>query len=260
MFNEIALTAGVCLAASVGFVTAVFVAARSKKRYDLIDSAWGVGFVLAALISWLLGTRELRTVLVTLLVSLWGIRLARHIFRRFRSHHTEDWRYAQMRQRWGSQADSNAFIRVFILQAVLITIGVLPVIIINTVSGPGLNWLDITGLAVWVVGFYFESIGDRQLAAFLKNPVNKGKLMTSGLWKYTRHPNYFGESAQWWGIYLIALSVPYGWAGIVGPILITVLVTRVSGVPLLEKSYAGRPDWEAYKARTSIFIPLPPKR
>ena len=109
-------------------------------------------------------------------------------------------------------------------------------------------------------GFAFEVIGDRQLAAHLRDPANKGRLMTGGLWSTTRHPNYFGEATLWWGIGLIALPSANGWVGLLGPLTITLLLVFVSGVPLLERKYAGRPDWEAYKARTSMFVPWFPKK
>ncbi len=115
-------------------------------------------------------------------------------------------------------------------------------------------------MLVWLTGFSFEAIGDRQLAAFIRDPANRGQLMTGGLWSYTRHPNYFGEAAMWWGMAMLALSAPNGWLGLVGPLVITILLLFVSGVPLLEKKYAGRPDWEEYKKRTSIFIPWFPKK
>ena len=109
------------------------------------------------------------------------------------------------------------------------------------------------GLIVWIFGFYFESTADKQLSNHIKNPANKGKLMTTGLWKYSRHPNYFGEVTQWWGIFLLSSSL----FTIISPLTITLLILFVSGIPLLEKKYEGRPDWEEYKKKTSIFIPLP---
>ena len=112
---------------------------------------------------------------------------------------------------------------------------------------------------VWLIGFFFEVVGDYQLKTFLANPKNKGKLMTPGLWRYTRHPNYFGEATMWWGIAIIALATPYGWVAIITPVLITYLLLFVSGVPMTEKSFAGKPGWDRYKRQTSIFLPLPPK-
>ena len=136
----------------------------------------------------------------------------------------------------------------------------LPILIINKSVDAGVNLLDFIGVLVWIFGFFFESVGDAQLAKFIKDPVNKGKLMQQGLWRYTRHPNYFGEVTQWWGIWLIALSVSHGLLGIIGPITITILILFVSGIPLLEKKYTSRADFEEYKQTTSIFIPLPPRK
>jgi steroid 5-alpha reductase family enzyme len=119
--------------------------------------------------------------------------------------------------------------------------------------------IEIAGFLVWGFGFYFESTGDRQLKEFISNPENKGKIMNKGLWQYSRHPNYFGEVTQWWGIFIIALSIPGSSFTIIGPLTITILILFVSGIPLLEKKYAGRPDFEEYKKRTSVFVPLPPR-
>ncbi len=131
---------------------------------------------------------------------------------------------------------------------------------INVAPTSPLTLLDGLGIAVWLTGFFFEATGDWQLKQFVQNPANRGKLINTGLWRYSRHPNYFGEVTQWWGIYLIALSTPRGWITILGPITITVLILFVSGIPMLEKKYHGRPEFEAYKRRTSAFFPLPPKQ
>jgi steroid 5-alpha reductase family enzyme len=125
---------------------------------------------------------------------------------------------------------------------------------------PDLNWLDYLGVAIWIIGFYFEAVGDYQLSKFKKDPTNKGKIIQTGLWRYTRHPNYFGEVVLWWGIFLIAVNSPNGLIGIIGPLTITFLILKVSGIPMLEEKYEGRADFGAYKNRTSKFFPLPPKR
>ena len=126
-------------------------------------------------------------------------------------------------------------------------------------STKGLNWLDFLGIAIWIFGFYFEAIGDWQLSKFIQDPEKTG-IMKEGLWKYTRHPNYFGEVTQWWGIWLIALSTKYGLPSILGPLAITFLILKVSGIPPLEKKYADNEDFKKYKKKTSKFIPLPPKK
>lgn len=122
-------------------------------------------------------------------------------------------------------------------------------------------WLVVTGFVLWLIGFFFETVGDAQLDAFIKNPENKGKIMMSGLWKYSRHPNYFGESTMWWGIALMSLGLSaLPLYGFVSPLLITYLLLYVSGVPMLERRWEGNPEWEAYKARTSVIVPLPPRK
>ena len=146
------------------------------------------------------------------------------------------------------------------LQGLFLYLIILPVLFINKSSFNGFQILDVIGFIVWVVGFYFESVGDYQLKKFISNPLNKGKLIDEGLWRYSRHPNYFGEVTQWWGIFIIALSLPLSFFTIIGPVTITILILFVSGVPLLEKKYAGRKDFEEYKKRTSIFFPLPPRQ
>lgn len=134
-----------------------------------------------------------------------------------------------------------------------------PIMVANAAAAEiGTGWIA-AGALVWIVGFGFESIGDAQLARFRADPANKGHIIASGLWRYSRHPNYFGEVVQWWGIGLIALGAPLGWLGLVGPVAITLLIRYVSGVPMLEKHFAGRPEWEEYKRRTNIFIPWFPR-
>lgn len=127
----------------------------------------------------------------------------------------------------------------------------------NESEETGLGIFDFVGILVWLTGFLFETIGDAQLASFRKNPANKEKLIQTGLWKYTRHPNYFGEVILWWGIWLFTIGVGQAWLGLIGPVVITLLILFVSGVPMLEKKYEGRPDWEAYKKKTSRFFPMP---
>jgi steroid 5-alpha reductase family enzyme len=136
----------------------------------------------------------------------------------------------------------------------------IPFIIINSNDGNGLSWLDALGVTVWLVGFLFETIGDYQLDSFFKNPSNKGKILNTGLWRFSRHPNYFGEVVQWWGIFIIALVVPQGWLGIIGPLTITILIIKISGIPLLEKAMSQNPNYQMYKEKTSVFIPLPPRK
>lgn len=236
-----------------------FVISLIKKRNDVADLAWGLGFVVMAWSAFFLyQTQGLRPLLVNFLVTIWGARLAWHIFLRLIKS-GEDQRYQNWRQEWGKWVVIRSYWQVFILQGIFLFFIVTPVVIINKNSYTSLNLLDYLGILIWLIGFFFETVGDWQLKQFVSSPKNKGKLMQSGLWKYSRHPNYFGEVTMWWGIYLIALSVPNGYLTMIGPLTISYLILFVSGVPLLEKKYQGRADFEAYKKRTSIFFPLPPK-
>jgi len=237
-----------------------FIVSLAKKRNDVADVAWGLGFVLLAWASFFLSpARGLRGLLVSGLVTVWGVRLAWHIYFRNKSK-TEDYRYREWRAAWGEWFYVRSYLQVFMLQGLLLFLIAVPVLVINA-SGPvPLGVLDGLGLVVWAVGFFFESVGDRQLARFIKDPVNRGKLMTTGLWAYTRHPNYFGEVAQWWGIWLLALSAPLGLVALIGPLTITVLILKVSGIPLLEKKMAENPAFAEYAKRVSVFFPWLPKR
>jgi steroid 5-alpha reductase family enzyme len=237
-----------------------FCLAQALGRNDVADIAWGTGFIVTA-ISAMVSTENVtpRGLLTTALVVLWGVRLACHVFLRNRDKH-EDPRYRKWRQDWGKHAVIRAFLQVFLLQGVLIIIISLPVTIAVTAGQSPLSSLDLLGVCIWCVGFACEAVGDYQLAKYKRDPANKGKIMTQGLWKYTRHPNYFGEVALWWGVYLIALSVPRGWTTILGPITITYLILKVSGIPLLEEKYKDNPEFQMYKRRTSAFLPLPPRK
>lgn len=236
-----------------------FVLSLVRGRNDVADVAWGLGFVLLTWTSYFIssdsGTRGL---LLGILVTIWGVRLAWHIHRRNRGK-AEDYRYLAWRQAWGKWFYVRSFFQVYILQGALLMVIATPIVIINAQAGNGLGLFDLLGTLVWITGFIFESVGDAQLARFIKNPANKGKLMQSGLWAYTRHPNYFGEIVQWWGIWLIAVSVPYGLIGIIGPITITFLIVKVSGIPLLEQKMAANPEFTEYRQKVSMLIPLPRK-
>lgn len=250
-------------AVSVGlYFLAWFLFAHYKKRYDLVDVAWGGGFVVVAwVMQWVnSGSTFFAQVLITILVTVWGVRLAYHIgWRNFGKH--EDKRYQQMRRKWRGPTWLNALIKVFLLQGVLLFIVALPIIATatsQTVFNSDL-WLTL-GFAVWLSGFIVETIADYQLRRFIDDKNNKGKILQSGLWKYSRHPNYFGEVVLWWGIWIISMSINPVWWSVVGPLTITFLILFVSGVPLLERRYQGNKDYQAYKKRTSGFVPLPIKK
>jgi len=235
-----------------------FLISQVVRRNDVADAAWGLGFVVLA---WVLYMQRpsVQLSLAVILVTVWGIRLSTHIFTRNRKK-SEDYRYQQWRKEWGKWFTIRSFSQVFMLQGFLLVLISAPVIALSKNGQDSLNIINYFGATIWAVGFLFEAIGDHELRQFIKNPRNKGKIMQTGLWRYTRHPNYFGEVTQWWGIWLISYGSPWFLWALIGPLTITTLILKVSGIPLLEKKYAGNAAFEAYKKRTSRFFPLQPKR
>lgn len=241
------------------YMSTWFVLSVVKKRNDVADTAWGLGFMLLAWVSFYIGEAQGSLgLLVGTLVSIWGIRLALHIHKRNKGK-TEDYRYAKWREEWGKWFYLRSYAQVYLLQGILLFLIVLPVLFINMSTSQNVGVLAFLGLAVWILGFIFESVGDAQLARFIKNPAHKGMLMRSGLWKYTRHPNYFGEVSQWWGIFLLALPSPVWFVLLIGPLTISFLILKVSGIPMLEKKYENNPEFQAYKRATSAFFPWKPR-
>ena len=243
-----------------GYMNLWFFWSLVKKRNDVADVAWGLGFVLLAWTSiWLSEEKTLTGFITSSLVTIWGMRLAWHIQARHRNK-PEDERYAKWREEWGRSFYLRSYFQVFLLQGFLLYLVSLPVTAINLRPGGGGGWFLGLGLCLWLFGFIFETVADWQLSSFLKKPEGKGKLMRSGLWSYSRHPNYFGEVTQWWGIWVIALSSVAGALTIIGPLTITYLILKVSGVPMLERKMSEHPDFRSYESEVSIFFPLPPRR
>ncbi|MEI7526605.1 MAG: DUF1295 domain-containing protein, partial [Mariniphaga sp.] len=197
---------------------------------------------------------DLRKVIVLLLVLVWGLRLSLHIMGRNRGK-GEDFRYKAWRDTWRFFL-IRSFFQIFMLQGAIMLIVSSPIWFINFSKGslPGI-W-DSLGLVVFGAGFVIEAVADYQLAEFKKDPSNRGKIITTGLWSVSRHPNYFGEALVWWGFSCYALSLPNGWYTLISPIVMTLLLRFVSGVPMLEKKYEGRSDWEEYKSKTAAFVPF----
>ncbi len=242
------------------YMTVWFVFSLFSRRNDVADTAWGLGFVYLAWASlFITDSADIRSYLIVALVTIWGTRLSAHIFLRNRGK-KEDFRYAKWRKDWGKWFYLRSYLQVFFLQGMLLYAIVLPVLIVNREIGEALNYLDVLGFLIWGVGFFFEAVGDAQLNKFIRKSSNKGKLIEEGLWRYTRHPNYFGETLCWWGIWIISLSATDSLWGIIGPLTITILILKVSGIPLLEKKMSEHPDFKDYKERVSIFFPLPPKK
>ncbi|MFO8037340.1 MAG: DUF1295 domain-containing protein [Anaerolineales bacterium] len=232
------------------------------KDTSIVDTFWGFGFVVTGWVYFALNPSifEGRKILIMLLVFIWGMRLTIHIYLRNRDK-GEDYRYRAWREEAGDSWWWKSYFKVFMLQGLIMWIVSLPLFAAQTRAQPShFTVLDILGTAVWGIGFYFEAIGDYQLAEFKSKPENEGKLFTSGLWRYTRHPNYFGDAVQWWGFYLIAANTWFGAATIISPLLMTYLLIRVSGVALLEKDLAkNKPGYEEYMEKTNAFFPWFPE-
>ena len=231
------------------------------KNASIVDIVWGLGFVIT---SWVLALTidgdSTRQILLAVMVGLWGLRLGGYLAKR-NIGHGEDWRYKAMRKKKGARFGLISLVTVFGLQGVLMWIVSLPVMFGNSDATPGVGPLAVIGVMVWAVGLSFEAIGDWQLVQFKKDPNNAGKVMQTGLWSLTRHPNYFGDALLWWGIGIVGAETGSGVIGFIGPVVMTVLLLRVSGVPMLERSLMKRREGYAeYAARTSSFIPRPPKR
>ncbi|KKS31727.1 steroid 5-alpha reductase [candidate division WWE3 bacterium RIFOXYB1_FULL_43_24] len=243
----------------MGYMTAWFAVSLIVKRNDIADVAWGIGFVLLAWTSYFLSKNtHWSHILVNSLVTIWGLRLSYHIFNRNRKK-PEDYRYAEWRKQWGRLFYIKSFLQVFVLQGILLFLISIPVTILNKSGAQNVPTFAFVGAAIWTIGFIFESVGDDQLSKFIKNPDNGGKVLNTGLWKYSRHPNYFGEVTQWWGIWIISVCITNNWFTIVGPSLITFLILKVSGIPLLEEKMATQPEYGEYASKTSMFIPWFPK-
>jgi len=257
--NLIQITLSVCIVVLV-MMTLWYILALFLRRMDIVDIAWGLGFIgISFSIFFSQSEYTWRGLLIMLMVSVWGLRLARHLYSRI-SRSVEDKRYQAFREHWKSSTWWKSFFNVFMLQGVLMTIISVSVVLIIASPNSTLSFWDVLGVCIWITGWLVESTADRQVKQFISVPENRGKLLMSGLWKFSRHPNYFGELTQWWGIWVMSLAVPMGWITFFAPLTLTILIRYVSGVPLLEKNYAGKPGWEEYRRRTSILIPWIPKK
>lgn len=238
-----------------------FAFAIRMKRNDLADIIWGPGFIVASIGAWLGSVNalaiDLYSAIPFICISIWAFRLCWHIGGRVLHHNEEDHRYQKMRQNWGANWVLNTYFKVFLLQGFLMLVISMPLIqFINTQLKYNSSSIAI-GTLIWVFGFLFEAISDAQLKKFKLKPENKGQLMTLGFWSWSRHPNYFGEVVQWWGIFVMLVSAT-SWFIILSPLTITILILKISGIPLLEKTMQSKPGFLAYSKRTSIFVPWPP--
>jgi len=248
-------------AAVAGLMLIVWLISLAIRDASIVDIVWGLGFVLIAWTTFLLfDGAAARRQLIVALVSIWGLRLAGYLAWRNLGH-GEDYRYQAMRKRHGNAFAWKSLYVVFGLQGVVMWIVSLPVQAGQFGStDSALSVLDGLGAAVWAAGLLFETVGDYQLARFKADPSNQGQVMNRGLWRYTRHPNYFGDFLVWWGLYLIALANGAWWS-FVGPLVMSIFLMRISGVTLLERKLKQRREGYAdYIQSTSAFFPMPPRR
>jgi steroid 5-alpha reductase family enzyme len=244
------------------FATVLWLVSLVLRDSSIVDSFWGIGFVAIALIVAAAAPGNLapRAWLLGVLVAVWGLRLSHYIFWRNKGR-GEDYRYRKWRDEARDAWWWRSYFKVFLLQGVVMWIVAAPVVaVISAGAQPALGWVDALGAAVWAIGFCFEAGGDWQLARFRADPANKGRVFTRGVWRYTRHPNYFGDASIWWGHFLVAAASGAWWT-VFSPMLMTYLLVRVSGVSLLESALRdSKPGYREYIETTSAFFPLPPRR
>jgi steroid 5-alpha reductase family enzyme len=253
---------GLTLAIIICLMSLLWLISLVLKNSSIVDIFWGSGFFIANWVYFSLASDGflVRKLVIGLLVTIWGLRLTLHILTRNWGR-PEDFRYQKWREEAGGKWWWQSLFRVFFLQGLLMWIISIPLLAAQS-AAPSAGYLtvfDLLGIALWGIGFFFESVGDLQLARFKTDPANKDRVMDRGVWQYTRHPNYFGDSAQWWGYYLIAISAG-GWWAVFSPILMTLFLLRVSGVALMEKTLKTRPGYREYIERTSAFIPWLPRK
>ncbi|MGZ4546097.1 MAG: DUF1295 domain-containing protein [Blastococcus sp.] len=239
------------------------------RRHAVVDVVWGAGFALVAVVSLLLARAQddgnaARGVLVAVLTAMWGLRLSAHIARRNRGK-GEDPRYAEIQQRAPGSPAAHMYRRVYLTQTAALWFVSLPVQVAMYQPGPlWSGWsavVTVLGVLVWAVGLFFEAVGDWQLARFTADPANRGRVNDRGLWRYTRHPNYFGDACVWWGLFLLAASDWSGLVFVLSPALMTWTLAKGTGAPLTEKRMASsRQGYADYVRRTNGFWPGPPKK
>ncbi len=244
------------------YMTVIWLLSLALKNSSIVDGFWGPGFMLANGVAFVLAPDGFpaRQWLVTALVCVWALRLAIYIF--WRNHGKgEDFRYRAWREENPETWWWRSFFKVFMLQGLMLWLIAMPLLAAQFRGTPAqLVWFDYLGAGIWLIGFCFEAVGDAQMLRFKSNPANRGKLMSAGLWRYTRHPNYFGEAVLWWGFFLFAAATGAYWT-IVSPILITALLLKVSGVTMLEKTLQNtKPGYREYQENTNAFLPWRPRK
>ena len=246
----------------VVYMSCMFVVGWRAKDNSLVDIAYGPAFLVACWGTWLLASNtplHFRPLLLLTLLTLWGGRLGLHIGLRHRGR-GEDFRYQKFRMDWGKTIIWRSFLQIYMLQGAIVLIIATPVLL--TIGDPGgaPQWSDFLGTFLFFLGLFFEAVSDWQVTVFKRGGANKGKIIMDGLWRYSRHPNYFGEATLWWGIFFIGLGSPSGLYGVIAPLTIAFLLLKVSGIPMLEAKYQGNDEFDAYKSKTNAFFPWFPRK
>ncbi|MBA4019955.1 MAG: hypothetical protein C0483_22545 [Pirellula sp.] len=244
----------------LALMSGLWIVATRLRDVSIVDCCWGAAFVVVAWVSTTLNRpASSRILLLAGLTTLWGMRLSLYLLWRKRGH-AEDRRYQAMRDYHGPRFWWVSLITVFLLQGMLVWFVALPLQFAAVIANPApLGWLDAGGTALALIGLAFEAGGDWQLARFQADPANKGRVLDEGFWRYTRHPNYFGDFCVWWGLYAVA-AAGGAWGTILSPVVMTVLLLKISGVALLEKSIGERrPQYAKYVRQTNAFFPGPPR-
>lgn len=245
----------------MGYMCTMFLIGLTARDNSIVDIAYGSAFLVACWGAWFLGDTSalhFRPVLLLLLLSVWGVRLAIHIGRRHQGR-GEDFRYRNFRKAWGKTIVWRSFLQIYMLQGAVVLVVATPILLAIKAPGGNFTWSDLLGIVLFLIGFLFEAISDWQLSVFKREGAGKGTIITHGLWRYSRHPNYFGEATLWWGLFFIGLGSPLGLYGVISPLAIAFLLLKVSGIPMLEAKYQGNPEFAAYKARTNSFFPWFPR-
>jgi steroid 5-alpha reductase family enzyme len=244
------------------YMSCMFVIGWLAGDNSLVDIAYGPAFLVACWGAWLLGSdmpMHFRPLLLLILLTLWGARLGLHVGFRHRGR-GEDFRYQKFRQDWGDTIIWRSFLQIYMLQGAIVLIIATPVLLSIAAPGGGPQWSDFLGTFLFFLGLFFEAVSDWQVTVFKRGGANKGKIVMDGLWRYSRHPNYFGEATLWWGVFFIGLGAPVGIYGVIAPLTIAFLLLKVSGIPMLEAKYEGNAEFLDYKSKTNAFFPWFPRK
>lgn len=257
------LLAGVAIVILGSGFAGIYVLARRINNYGIVDIAWSYAFAVIGLIYALGGTGALpRRIVLAVMVGVWSVRLGTHLYIRVMGHHPiEDGRYLQLRHDWKDNFGPRMF-RFFQMQAVSVVVLAVPFLLAMSHADPNFHPLEIAGIVLWMFALAGEALADAQLKRFKQDPTNRGKVCAVGLWRFSRHPNYFFEWMVWVSFAVFAAAAPWGWLGVLSPAIILYLLLRVTGIPLTEEqSVRSRGDaYRAYQRTTSAFVPWFPRR